>query len=177
MGGCFRVLAALACATVLLSEVAPDQVFTVPAKARVLVFIRTDCPISNRYAPELKRIAGEFSHRDVKFWLVYSGKSETSANIERQVSEFGFPGQIVLDTKQELATRAQATVTPQSAVFDAAGKLTYSGRIDDRWVDFGKSRPYAQSHDLEAAIDATLAGKPVPHARTRAVGCYLEDVK
>jgi AhpC/TSA family len=177
MRGCCRVLAVVCCATALSSQLAPDQVFAVPAKARVLIFVRTDCPISNRYAPELRRIAGEFSQRPVKFWLVYSGKSETSEDIERQVSEFGLPGKVVLDAKQELATRAQATVTPQAAVFGGTGKLIYSGRIDDRWVSFGKSRPYALNHDLEQAIQATLAGKPVPHARTQAIGCYLEDIK
>jgi hypothetical protein len=55
--------------------------------------------------------------------------------------------------------------------------LVYSGRIDDRYVDFGKARQAASTHDLEAAIANTLAGKPVAQARTRAVGCYLTDLK
>jgi hypothetical protein len=55
--------------------------------------------------------------------------------------------------------------------------LVYSGRIDDRYVDFGKARQAASTHDLEAAIANTLAGKPVTPARTKAIGCYLTDLK
>jgi hypothetical protein len=37
----------------------------------VLVFVRTDCPISNRYAPELRRLQDRFAPRGMAFWLVY----------------------------------------------------------------------------------------------------------
>lgn len=151
--------------------------FVSPAQARVFLFVRTDCPISNRYAPELQRIASEFKGHGVDFWLVYSDRSETATNIQHQISDYKLPGEPLLDPHQELAHRAEATVSPQAAVFDHQGALKYSGRIDDRFVDFGKARPEAGSHDLEAAIRATLEGKPVPHPHTRAVGCYLADVK
>ncbi len=95
----------------------------------------------------------------------------------RQISDYRLPGKALLDPKQELARRAEATVSPQAAVFDAGGRLVYSGRIDDRFVDLGKARSEATTHDLESAITATLDGKPVVHPRTRAVGCYLADVK
>lgn len=155
----------------------PAHPFESAAHARVFLFVRTDCPISNRYAPELQRIAAEFKSRGADFWLVYSDHSETAANIERQVSDYKLPGEPLLDPKQEMARRADASVSPQAAVFDAEGRLTYTGRIDDRFVDFGKSRSEASSHDLEAAIEATLDGKPVAHPHTRAIGCYLADVK
>ena len=151
--------------------------FQSASHARVFLFVRTDCPISNRYAPELQRMAAEFKGRDVEFWLVYSDHSEQPADITRQIADYNLPGTPLLDPKQELARRAEATVTPQAAVFDQQGRLMYSGRIDDRFVDFGKSRPAAETHDLDAAITATLEGRPVAHARTRAVGCYLADVK
>jgi hypothetical protein len=63
-------------------------------------------------------------------------------------------------------------------VFDRAGKLTYHGRIDDRYVDVGKSQPGGpQTHDLERAIALTLKGKPVLPSETRAVGCSLADIE
>jgi hypothetical protein len=154
-----------------------ERPFQSAAHARVFLFVRTDCPITNRYAPELQRIASEFKGRSVDFWLVYSDHSETQTNIERQISEYKLPGEPLLDPRQELAHRAEAAVSPQAAVFDHEGRLTYSGRIDDRFVDFGKSRPEASTHDLEAAISATLGGERVAHPRTRAIGCYLADVK
>ncbi|MFL6414123.1 MAG: hypothetical protein ACJ74Y_00415, partial [Bryobacteraceae bacterium] len=45
------------------------------SKIHVLLFVRTDCPITNRYAPELRRIADRFRRSEIDFSLVYSGKS------------------------------------------------------------------------------------------------------
>ncbi len=64
-------------------------------------------------------------------------------------------------------------MTPEVALFDAAGRLAYLGRIDDRYVDFGVDRPAPATHDLAEALDAVLAGRPVAVPRTHAVGCAI----
>jgi hypothetical protein len=151
--------------------------FAKPAKARVLIFARTDCPITNRYAPELARIGKEFTPEGVKFWVVYPDKTETPAMISAHMAEYHLPGEGIADPGGELQKRAEAKVSPQAAVFDSAGKLTYSGRIDDRFVAFGKSRAAPTVHDLEEAIEATISGKPVKEPRTKAIGCYLDDLQ
>jgi Redoxin len=151
--------------------------FGARSNTHVFVFLRTDCPLANRYAPELNRLAAEFSSRPVDFWLVYSDADESGAAILHHTGEYRLPGTALLDRTHELARRAQATISPQAAVFDAEGHLRYSGRIDDRAATLGTFRSVAGQHDLEEAITATLAHKPVPHARTPAVGCYLADVK
>jgi hypothetical protein len=151
--------------------------FAKPARARVLLFVRTDCPITNRYAPEIARIAREFTGRGVDFWLVYPDSAETAQAIERHKAEYHLPGTAVRDQQHVLVKRAEATISPQAAVFDHTGRLVYSGRIDDRYVAFGKARPEPRTHDLEAAIAATLEGRSVAEARTHSVGCYLTDVK
>jgi hypothetical protein len=155
----------------------PLDPFAGSAHARIFLFVRTDCPITNRYAPELQRIAAEFAHRGVEFWLVYPDPAETAASIEAQIANYKLPGKALRDPHHKLVALSQATVSPQAAVFDDGGRLIYSGRIDDRYIDFGKSRPAAQTHDLEAAITAVLSGKPVKLSRTRAIGCYLADVR
>jgi hypothetical protein len=155
----------------------PEKPFSEPARVRVLVFARTDCPITNRYAPELARIGHEFSAQGVKFWIVYPDSSETAEKIAKHMADYHLPGEGIPDPHFELQKRAEAKVSPQAAVFDSAGKLMYSGRIDDRYVSFGKSRPEPQVHDLENAIEATLAGKPVAEPRTKAIGCYLDDLQ
>jgi hypothetical protein len=151
--------------------------FADTARAKVFLFVRTDCPISNRYAPELQRIASEFSSRGVEFWLIYSDPAETAAGIETQIAQYKLPGEPLRDVDHKLAARSEATVSPQAAVFNGSGKLIYTGRIDDQFVDFGKARPRALTHDLESAITAVLSGKPVKVTKTRAVGCYLADVQ
>ncbi len=146
-------------------------------KIHVLLFVRTDCPITNRYAPELRRIAAEFAQSPVDFYLVYSGRVETSATVEEHVRQYAFPGTVLLDPHHELAQRAHATVAPEAAVISAAGSFVYLGRIDDRWISFGKSRPQPTVHDLESSIKAVLAGNKPQTQTTRAIGCSLEDVR
>jgi hypothetical protein len=155
----------------------PRDPFADGARAKVLLFVRTDCPITNRYAPELQRIASEFTSKGVEFWLIYPDPAETAAGIEAQIAQYKLPGKALRDPHHKLVARSRAIVSPQAAVFDSGSRLIYTGRIDDRYVDFGKTRAAARTHDLEAAITAVLSGKPVLLSRTRAVGCYLADVQ
>jgi hypothetical protein len=149
--------------------------FAHTAKARVFLFIRTDCPITNRYAPEIRRLADQFSEAEV--WLVYPDPAETTARIQRHLADFGLAGQVLRDPRHELVKRAHVTIAPEAAVFDAEGRLVYHGRIDDLYVDVGRMRPQAKTHDLEEAIAAVLEARPVRVAETRAIGCSIADVR
>ena len=66
--------------------------FAAAAKVRVFVFVRTDCPVSNRYAPELKRLNDEFAARGAAFSLVYADPAQTSEGIRQHIEEYKFPG-------------------------------------------------------------------------------------
>lgn len=145
-------------------------------KPTVLVFVRSDCPISNRYAPELERLYREYSP-PASFYLVYPDRSETKAAIEKHRTDYGYTFGALRDPDGSLVKLSKVRVTPEAAVFAAGGELLYHGRIDDRYVDFGKSRPQPTTHDLEEALQAVLAGKPVKVASTRAIGCFIADVQ
>jgi hypothetical protein len=144
--------------------------------ATVLVFTTTDCPIANRYAPEIQRLAATYESRAVRFTLVYPVPGDTPEIVTAHREKFGYRLAAVRDTAQELVRRAGAQVTPEAAVFDARGRVVYRGRIDDRYLDFGLDRPEPTSHDLERAIQDLLAGRPVAVPRTQAVGCILADL-
>src|SRR5580658_5362874 len=83
------------------------------ANVEVFVFLRTDCPAANRFAPELKRVAREFQGRGVALYLVYPNPDENKRAIENHMAEFGFPGTPLRDPDRELQKRAHATVTPE----------------------------------------------------------------
>jgi thiol-disulfide isomerase/thioredoxin len=146
-------------------------------RVRVVLFARSDCPITKRYAPEMQRLAHEFEGRKVEFWIAFPDKSETVQDVQALMSEYHFPGTPVLDSKQELVRVAHASVAPEAAVFDLAGKLLYHGRIDDLYVDIGKSRQAPTTHDLEDAISAALNHAAVRNPATQAIGCSLADVE
>lgn len=151
------------------------------ARAVVLLFTRTDCPISNRYAPEVKKVYEKFAREGVRFYLVYVDKDETLAAIDKHRADFGYPMPALQDSKHQWVARVGAKVTPEAAVFVPSGKkdfrLVYHGRIDDRYIDFGKTRREASVNDLWNAIEASLAGRPIPQAETKAIGCYIADLR
>lgn len=145
-------------------------------KATVLLFTTHDCPIANKYAPEIERIYQAYRTKQVTFFLVYVDGSLTATEAKKHRNDYKLTLPAVFDTKHHLVKRAQAVVTPEAAVFSSAGKLIYRGRIDDRAVDFGKVRVNPTRKDLRIVLDSFLSGKPVTPKTTRAVGCFIADL-
>lgn len=144
--------------------------------ATVLVFTTTDCPISNRYAPDIQDLAARFEKQGIVFTLVYPVTTDPPAVIREHMKKFGYAMPVVRDTAQELMKHTGVTVTPEVAVIGAGGQVLYRGRIDDRYIDFGKDRPQPTERSLERALEAIVQGKPVAVRETRAVGCFLGDL-
>jgi thiol-disulfide isomerase/thioredoxin len=143
-------------------------------KIVVLLFIRTDCPISNRYAPTIQEMSAHFG-KHAQFFLVYPVDSESSAQIRKHLKDFGYTLPALRDPDRDLVRASQVTITPESAVFAANGQLLYHGRIDDWYAEFGRARPAPTTHELSSTLEAAIAGKPAPVATAPAVGCYLPD--
>ena len=82
--------------------------------------------------------------------------------------DFNFP--YLYDGDNQKVSRAYGPVaTPHVFVFDRARRLRFVGRIDD------SDRPdQVTSHDTRNAIEALLAGKPVPVQRTKTFGCSIK---
>lgn len=146
-------------------------------KGTVLIFVSVDCPVSNRYAPEIRRLYSGYASNGIRFWLVYPNPSDSRAAIGAHLREFGYPPIALRDLSRTLISLAKPTVTPEAAVFDSKGELVYRGRIDDRFVELGRERPAPTRHDLEEALTAVLAGKRVSPATTQAFGCFIADFK
>jgi len=143
-------------------------------KALVLLFVRSDCPISNRYAPELQRLYQEYSPRGVQLRLIYAEPGLTAAAMEKHRREYAYTIPGVLDADHQYGKRANVTITPEAAVF-VGGALVYRGRIDDRYVSVGKERPRALHHDLQDVLDSILAGETMAFHETAAIGCAIEN--
>jgi hypothetical protein len=137
-----------------------------------LVFVATTCPVSNRYAPEVQRIADAFTPRGVAFYLVYP--KDESADAERaHVREYGYRFPALRDPAHELVAAGGVQVTPEVAVFAPPRRLVYSGRIDDRQVSYGTFRPEPTRRDFERALEAALANGTADVPSARAIGCNI----
>ena len=130
-----------------------------PRAATVLIFTAVDCPISDRYAPEVRRLAAgsvpPVSRLDrLRQCRRVAGRGSRPRGGVRLRSAGG------ARSRWPARDRARAEVTPEAAVFDAAGRLVYHGRIDDRYVDFGVDRPPPTVHDLADAVTAVFGRRP-----------------
>jgi thiol-disulfide isomerase/thioredoxin len=152
-----------------------DPFSAASGKPVVLIFVRTDCPISNRYAPLIQRISAEYGAK-VSLWLVYPSRTSTAEKIRQHEREYGYKLPALRDPEHALVTQAQVQVTPEAAVFDGNHRLLYHGRIDDLYQDFGRARPAATTHELDDAIQAALNGKKRP-PNTPGVGCFIADAE
>ena len=145
------------------------------ARAVVLFFVTTDCPLSNGYAPEMNRIEQTYAPRGVLFYAVQGDTTIPDSEVRQHAHEYGYRFPALLDPRQILARHTGATVTPEAVVLSAEGEVLYLGRIDNKVEDFGKTRIEATEFDLRDALDAVLAGRVVPHPRTRALGCAITN--
>jgi hypothetical protein len=153
-----------------------DRLAPAGSRAVVLFFAASDCPISNRYIPEIERLDQEFASDGVRFWWVYPNPEDRAEVVLRHDQQFNIEGHVVLDTEQRLTTMAHARITPEAAVFVAGGaalREVYRGRIDNRYLSLGQERPSATQHDLEEAIRALLSERPVPPPGGPTVGCSI----
>jgi hypothetical protein len=141
--------------------------------ATVLIFTMQDCPIANSYIPTLNKLAEEFGPRGVRWLLVHVDPQITIEQARTHAGEYEIKAPVVIDRQHAWVNRAGATRSPEAAVFSPSGEMLYSGRIDDRYVDFGKRRTHVSAHDLRDAIEAVLAGQPVSQPKTESIGCFI----
>ena len=142
-------------------------------KATIVYFVTHDCPISNRFMPEIRRICDQYSSQGARCLMAYVDPTVSADKIRehRQTYENDVPA--VHDLQHALVDLADASVTPEAALFDRSGGLAYRGRINNFYADLGKPRRQATQHDLRDALDELLAGKAVSQPRTQAVGCFI----
>lgn len=138
----------------------------------VVTFIATECPVSNSYNRRMREIYQDYTAQNVKFIFVNANRSEPASDVREHARRVGFPFAVYKDPDNLLADRFDAQVTPESFVIDNSGVIRYHGSIDD---NMNESR--VRTRRLRAALDALLAGNPVPSSETKAFGCTIKRVR
>lgn len=145
-------------------------------KATVLLFVATECPNANTYAPVLARLYREYSARGVLFLAVYSDPADNAAAVQKHDADYRIPYPGLLDPNQTLARQTGARSTPEAVVLSPGDEVLYRGRVDDRFVDLGKTRFRPAHEDLREALDQILQGQPVKNPVTKVLGCAIPGV-
>ena len=147
-------------------------------RAAALFFITHDCPVSNYYAHEIRRICEEFGNQGVSCTLVYIDPTLSADQVRKHSQEYGhgdYPK--IVDRQHALVKATGAEVTPTAVIVRPDASIAYRGRIDNFYADFGKPRRMVTEHDLRDTLEAVLEGKPVARPETKPVGCYIPELK
>jgi peroxiredoxin len=141
-------------------------------KAVAVIFVATKCPVSNAYNTRMAALGKEYAAKGILLVGINSNKTEPTAEVKEHAEKHGFTFPVLKDAGNKVADAYGASHTPEVFVLDPKGDLIYHGRIDEN-EDDPKS---VKSPDLRNALDAVLAGKPVPTAQTKAFGCSIKRV-
>src|SRR5436853_984945 len=154
------------------------------SKALVVIFTAVHCPTAEVYENRIKKLVADYRERGVAFVVIQPnspkalrldemgytdlGDSFDDMKLRAAYRQFNFPFLYDGDT-QETSRLYGPTATPHVFVFDQQRKLRYQGRVDSN-----PREAYAKVANARNAIDAVLAGSPVPLEKTPAVGCSIK---
>ncbi len=144
-------------------------------KVLVVFFTCNHCPYVIGSDENTRALAERFADQGVRFVAINSNSKNTYAEdsfdhmIER-MAEHKFPWTYLYDESQETALAYGALRTPHFYVFDEKRTLIYTGRAIDKPRNWQEST----THELLDALEAHLAGKPVPVPETNPIGCNVK---
>ena len=139
------------------------------SKGTVLIFVATQCPISNAYNARMQKLAEDYRARGVNVVGINSNSTEPAAEVKQHAADKGLSFTLLKDAGNQIADRFDAQVTPEAYLLDASGKLVYHGRIDN-----SRNGDSITNTELRDAMEATLAGKPVEKQEVKAFGCSIK---
>ena len=145
------------------------------AKALVVVFTGTECPINNAFMPRLAQLAKEYADKGVQFVAVNSNRQDTPERVAEHAKKNNLPFPVLKDAGNRVADLFRASRTPEAFVLDAERKVRYQGRIDDQF-GIGYTRPKPTRRDLAEALEELLAGKAVSQPAVPVAGCLIARV-
>ncbi len=154
------------------------------AKVLVIVFTANHCPTAQAYEERIAKLATDFGPRGVQLVLVspndplalrldeqaWTDLGDTLEEMKLRAKERGWTFPYLYDGETQATARKYGPVaTPHVFVFDAARKLRFVGRVDD-----SENPAKATTSDARNAIEAVLAGRPVPVETTKVFGCSIK---
>ena len=155
------------------------------AKVLVIVFTCNHCPTAQAYEDRIKKLAADYKDKGVALVAIspndpkavrldelgYTDMSDSLDEMKMRAKDKGYNFPYLYDgDKQEVSQAYGPVSTPHVFIFDSERKLRYAGRVDDS----EKQPDKVTSPDARNAIEALLAGKPVPVEKTKTVGCSIK---
>jgi peroxiredoxin len=142
------------------------------SKAIVIMFIATQCPVSNSYNNRMVKLYNDYKGKNVTFLAINSNQSESIGEIKKHSVDHGFAFPVLKDGNNIIADKFNASFTPEIFVLNNKMQIVYHGRIDDN----SRDEAAVKKSDLRNALDEYLAGKEISVKETKAFGCSIDRV-
>jgi peroxiredoxin len=146
------------------------------APALLVVFMCNHCPYVQHIRPGLAQLGREYQARSVAVIGISANDvvnypEDAPAKMAEEIRRAGYTFPYLYDADQAVAKAYRAACTPDFFLFDRQRKLVYRGQMDD-------SRPGSgvpvTGRDLRLALEAVLAGQPVPAGQKPSLGCNIK---
>ena len=146
------------------------------APALVVVFMCNHCPYVKHIRSRFAELAKEYQAKGVGVVAINSNDvdnypDDRPEKMAEEVKQVGYRFPYLFDESQEVAKAYRAACTPDFYLFSGDRRLVYRGQFDDSRP--GNGRPVTGA-DLRAALDALLAGRPVPSQQRPSLGCNIK---
>lgn len=146
------------------------------APALLVMFLSNHCPYVKHVRAELAALGREYARKGVAVVAIGSNDPDRYPEdgpdgIRAEAAAHGYDFPYLHDASQAVARAYRAACTPDFFLFDEARTLVYRGQLDDSRPSNGKPVTGA---DLRAALDAVLAGRPVPEPQRPSLGCSIK---
>lgn len=144
--------------------------------ALLVMFVCNHCPYVRHVGAELVRLGREYETRGVGVVAISSNDAaqhpeDGPAAMAEVATAMGLTVPYLYDETQAVARAYHAACTPDFFLFDTARRLVYRGQLDGARP--GNSVPVT-GRDLRAALEAVLAGRPVPEPQLPSLGCNIK---
>ena len=148
----------------------------VRSRAVLVMFISRHCPYVQHVKGELARLGKDYTGRPLGIVAIASNDvalypDDAPERLRELAAELGLDYPVLFDQTQAVAKSYGAACTPDFFLFDADRRLVYRGQLDGSRPSNGVP---LTGTDLRRAIDAVLAGLPVPSEQKPSLGCNIK---
>ena len=147
----------------------------------MIAFTCNHCPTAQLYEQRIMKLVDDYKDKGVTLIAIepnnpnavrldelgYTDVGDSLEDMKNRAEYRHFNFAYLYDGEtQKTATAYGPSATPHLFIFDSERKLRYQGRLDNNTRE-----PLVTTKDARNALDALLAGKPVPVESTPSVGC------
>jgi peroxiredoxin len=147
----------------------------------VLEWFNPECPFVKKHygSDNMQKLQQEYTGKGVVWLTIDSNAPGSEGNITPEQAQKIMNSwkthqtALLLDPESNVAKLYGAKNTPDMIVINPEGKIVYEGAIDNKATPNPNDIPSSTNY-VKAALDESLAGKPVSNPTTKPYGCSVK---